>query len=207
MRWLVCILATLLAARAADAALVFQDRHIDPSGTETVYRFETDSEEIASTMDQATVRKIATSWAARYYKVQVPLVVEVQARTMPTRFWLIQLSAQGEGKREAFYAVVLPNGSIVEPTAARKPVAAAALIDRDSSGSSVDPLLTTPAKKIEIHGEISFTYCFGKGAGCAYRDLNPALNPARIFLPKDSDLSAICYLLFAGRDELFTRQR
>src|ERR1700736_2665219 len=107
MRWLVCILATLLAARAADAALVFQDRHIDPSGTETVYRFETDSEEIASTMDQATVTKIATSWAARYYKVPVPLVVEVQARTMPTRFWLIQLSAQGEGKREAFYAVVL----------------------------------------------------------------------------------------------------
>lgn len=99
---------------------------------------------------------------------------DVQARTMPIRFWLIQLSAPVGSKREMFYAVVLPSGSIVIPTAARKPAAAAALVDRDTSALAIDPALTAPANKIEIHGEISFTYGFGKGSGCANRYLNPS---------------------------------
>jgi hypothetical protein len=92
---------------------------------------------------------------------------------MPIRFWLIQLSAPIAGKRETFYAVVLPNGSIVEPTA-RRSVATVALIDRDPIIPFVDPAATAAPNNLEIHGEISFTYGFEKGSGCANRYLNPA---------------------------------
>jgi hypothetical protein len=114
--WLLYGFAALLALHAADAALVFQDRHTDSSGTQIVYSFETNSQETASPVDQTQATKIATSWAAKYYKLWAPSVVSVQTRSMPIRFWLIQLSASIAGKRETFYAVVLPNGLIVEPT-------------------------------------------------------------------------------------------
>jgi hypothetical protein len=60
---------------------------------------------------------------------------------MPIRFWLIQLSAPIAGKRETFYAVVLPNGSIVEPTA-RRSVATVALTERDPIIPFLDPAAT-----------------------------------------------------------------
>jgi hypothetical protein len=173
MRLPVCVFAMLLTARAADAALIFQDRHTDLGGAQIVYSFETNSQETASPVDPTQATKIATSWAAKYYKLPAPSVVSVQTRSMPIRFWLIQLSAPIAGKRETFYAVVLPNGSIVEPTA-RRSVATVALIDRDPIIPLVDPAATAAPNKLEIHGEISFTYGFGKGSGCANRYLNPA---------------------------------
>jgi hypothetical protein len=173
VRWLLCVFAALLALRAADAALVFQDRHTDPDGAQIVYSFETNSQETASPVDQTRATKIATSWAAKFYKLLAPSVVSVQTRTMPIRFWLIQLSAPVAGKRETFFAVVLPNGSVVEPTA-RRSIATVALIDRDPIIPFVDP--AAAPNKLEIHGEISFTYGFGKGSGCADRYLNPAWN-------------------------------
>jgi hypothetical protein len=176
LRWLLYVFVALLALRAADAALVFQDRHKDPGGTQIVYSFETNSQETASSVDQTQATKTATSWAAKYYKLPAPSVVSVQTRSMPIRFWLIQLSTPIAGKRETFYAVVLPSGSIVEPTA-RRSIANVALIDRDPTIPFVDPAVTAAPNKLEIHGEISFTYGFGKGSGCANRYLNPVWNP------------------------------
>ena len=173
MRWLPYVFTALLALPAADAALVFQDRHTDSGGAQIVYSFETNSQETASPVDQTQATKVATTWAAKYYKLPAPSVVSVQTRSMPIRFWLIQLSASVAGKRETFYAVVLPNGSIVEPTA-RRSIANVALIDRDPIIPIVDPAATAAPNKLEIHGEISFTYGFGKGSGCANRYLNPA---------------------------------
>jgi hypothetical protein len=167
----------LLAASAAKAGLVFQDRHTDSSGAETTYSFEANSEETASRVDQAKATKIALSWAARYYRVQAPMVADVRARTMPIRFWLIELSESAGTKRETFFAVVLPSGSVVEPMAVRKPAATAALVDHDAPDNSIDPQLTAPARQLEIHGEISFTYGFGKASGRDHRYLNPALDP------------------------------
>jgi hypothetical protein len=40
---------------------------------------------------------------------------EIELRTGPTRFWLVLLSARDGSRRQALYAVVLPDGSIVEP--------------------------------------------------------------------------------------------
>jgi hypothetical protein len=175
VRWLLSGSAALLALCAADAALVFQDRHTDSGGAQIVYSFETNSQETASPVDQTQATKIATSWAAKYYKLWAPSVVSVQTRSMPILFWLIQLSASIAGKRETFYAVVLPNGLIVEPTA-RRSAATLALIDRDPIIPFVDPAATAAPNKLEIHGEISFTYGFGKGSGYANRYLNPAWN-------------------------------
>jgi hypothetical protein len=39
VRWLLFGFAALLALRAADAALVFQDRHTDSGGAQIVYSF------------------------------------------------------------------------------------------------------------------------------------------------------------------------
>jgi hypothetical protein len=174
MRWLLYVFTALLALRGADAALVFQDRHTDSGGAPIVYSFETNSQETASPVDQTQATKVATSWAAKYYKLPALSVVSVQTRSMPIRFWLIQLSAPIAGKRETFYAVVLPTGSIVEPTTVRRSTATAALIDHTIP--FVDPVATAAPNEIEIHGEISFTYGFGKGSGYANRYLNPAWN-------------------------------
>jgi hypothetical protein len=177
MRWLVWVFAMLLTTRAANAALVFQDRHTDARGVEITYSFESNSQETGSQVDRTKAGKIAASWATQYYKIQPPLVVDAQARTMPIHFWLIQLLVPVGGKPETFYAVVLPSGSIVEPRADRKPVATATLVDRDSYRVSFDPTLAAPEKKLEIHGEISFTYGFGKGSGCGYPYVDRGLNP------------------------------
>ena len=174
MRWLLYVFTALLALRGADAALVFQDRHTDSGGAPIVYSFETNSQETASPVDQTQATKVATSWAAKYYKLPALSVVSVQTRSMPICFWLIQLSAPIAGKRETFYAVVPPTGSIVEPTTVRRSTATAALIDHTIP--FVDPVATAAPNEIEIHGEISFTYGFGKGSGYANRYLNPAWN-------------------------------
>jgi hypothetical protein len=78
---------------------------------------------------------------------------------------------------QPLYAVVLPSGSVVEPMLVRKSPATAALVDRDALGNFLNSRLATPAGPVEIHGEISFSYGFGKGSGWEEHYLNPALEP------------------------------
>ena len=71
------------------------------------------SDPITATVDQNTAANVGLKWAIRFYRLQDANVEGIELRTDPVRFWLVRLSG-GTGS-EALYAIVLPDGSIVEP--------------------------------------------------------------------------------------------
>ena len=70
---------------------------------------------ITASVHENSVANLAVSWATRFYGVGNLNIDEIELRTGPTRFWLVRLSASDGSRRQALYAVVLPDGSIVEP--------------------------------------------------------------------------------------------
>jgi hypothetical protein len=156
-------LAGLLAVSSADAALLFQDRHAGANGEETIYRFEANAATTTAPIEQAKAVKVATAWAAQYYGNGNLMVANAQERSMPIHFWLIAFSAPGQSKAGTYYSIVLPNGSIVEPQVFRRSLTAShGPVDVAKASDLIEP----PPKGVEIHGEMIFTYSWGKGLRC-----------------------------------------
>jgi hypothetical protein len=65
----------------------------------------------------ATVTQAAVDWARRYYSLDNLDVLAVEFNTRPARFWRVTFLAWQGGHRVHLYAVVLPDGRPVEPTA------------------------------------------------------------------------------------------
>lgn len=148
----------LFVVSNASSALLFQDRHAGANGEETIYRFEAKAASTASPIEQSKAVKLATAWAAQYYGIGNLTVANAQERSMPFHFWLIAFSAP-QSKSAAYYSIVLPDGSVVEPKIFRQNLTASA----NSGGFTRDTELKAPVKNLEVHGEIVFTYGFGKG--------------------------------------------
>jgi hypothetical protein len=89
------------------AVELLRDRHASEE-----YVFETDQTEMTATLDAAGATVLATNWATHFYE-DLLNIESCEFRDKPTRFWLI-IFARSNGNEEV-YAVVLPNGSIVEP--------------------------------------------------------------------------------------------
>jgi hypothetical protein len=156
-------LAGLLAASSADGAVLFQDRHAGANGEETIYRFEANAATTTAPIEQAKAVKVATAWAAQYYGIGNLTVAHAQERSMPIDFWLIAFSAPGQSKGGTYYSIVLPNGSIVEPQVSRQNLTASrGPVDVAKASDLIEP----PPKGVEIHGEMIFTYSWGKGPRC-----------------------------------------
>jgi hypothetical protein len=101
------LLIFLIPSVPVQAVELLRDRH---GSEENV--FEAEQTEMTATVDAtgATVR--ATDWATHFYH-DLLNIESCEFRDKPTRFWLITF-ARSNGNEEV-YAVVLPNGSIVEP--------------------------------------------------------------------------------------------
>jgi hypothetical protein len=155
-------LVALLGAGAADAALLFQDRHGSANGEETIYRFEASAASATSPVEQSKAVKVATVWVAQYYGIGNLTVANAQERSMPFHFWLIAFTAPGQSKGGTYYSIVLPDGSVVEPKVSRQSLTASA----NPIDVTKDTELKAPVKGLEVHGEIIFTYGFGKGLRC-----------------------------------------
>jgi hypothetical protein len=155
-------LILLLGVGTADAALLFQDRHAAANGEETIYRFEASAASATSPVEQAKAVKTATVWAAQYYDIGNLTVANAQERSMPIHFWLIAFTAPGQSKGGTYYSIVLPDGSVVEPKVSRQSLTASA----NPVDVTKDTELKAPVKGLEVHGEIIFTYGFGKGLRC-----------------------------------------
>jgi hypothetical protein len=156
-------LAGLLTASNAGAALLFQDRHAGANGEETIYRFEANPAATTSPIEQTKAVKVATAWAAQYYGIGNLTLANAQERSMPIHFWLIAFSAPGQSKAGTYYSIVLPNGSIVEPQVSRQSLTASrGPVDVAKASDLIEP----PPKGVEIHGEMIFTYSWGKGLRC-----------------------------------------
>ena len=148
----------LLAVSDVDAALLFQDRHASANGEETVYRFEASAISAASMVEQSKAVKVAITWATEYYGIGNLKLATAQERAMPFHFWLIAFSAP-QSKSATYYSIVLPNGSVAEPKIFRQNLTASA----NPGDFTKDTELKAPVKNLEVHGEIVFTYGFGKG--------------------------------------------
>jgi len=160
----ICLLTlpALLGVSSANAALLFQDRHEGANGEETLYRFEAKAASTASPIEQSKAVKVATAWAAQYYGIGKLTIANAQEQSMPFRFWLIALTAPGQSKRGTYYSIVLPDGAVVEPKVSRQSLTATA----NPIDVTKDTELTAPVKGLEVHGEIIFTYGWGKGLRC-----------------------------------------
>jgi hypothetical protein len=94
------------------AVELLRDRH----GSEE-YVFEAEQTEMTATVDAtgATIR--ATDWAVHFYE-DLLHVENCEFRNRPIRFWLVSFIRSGGN--EKVYAVVLPNGTVVEPHTLRR---------------------------------------------------------------------------------------
>jgi hypothetical protein len=162
MRFWFSTVVALVVAGVVNAALLFQDRHTGANGEETVYRFETSPLATTSPIDQTRAVKVAKVWAGQYYGIAGLTVANAQERSLPIHFWLIAFTAPGQSKGGTYYSIVLPNGSVVEPRVSRQGLTASA----NPVDVTKDTELKAPVKGLEVHGEIIFTYGFGKGLRC-----------------------------------------
>ena len=152
MRWLLFTLAILSCSILAKAIVLFQDRHLEADGSQLTYSFEANPPAAASMIDQKRAVKIGTDWATKYYRLADPQLLSATIVKSPAHFWLIRLTGAISDRREVVYAVVLPNGSTVDP----KPTSVSRAVAEGSD-------LLEPPKRPEIHGEISLFYGTGRG--------------------------------------------
>jgi len=98
----------LLAICSAKADLLFRDAH-----AEHTYRFESDQKSVEMKVTRQEAVELALHWAMNFYRDRSLEVVGLKFEIQPLRFWLITFKKAGTN--EAFYAVELPDGTMVEP--------------------------------------------------------------------------------------------
>jgi hypothetical protein len=106
------LLLFLIPSMPVQAVELLRDRH----GSEE-YVFEADQIETTATVDAAGATMRATNWAVRFYE-DLLHVENSGFRNRPIRFWLVSFARSGGN--EKVYAIVLPNGTVVEPHTLRR---------------------------------------------------------------------------------------
>jgi len=101
---LICLLLTVVCSVKAD--VLFRD---DRQGHG--YIFESDRKDIEATVSQDEALDLAIDWAMSFYEDESLEVADIEFRIEPLRFWLVTFKKTDE----IFYAVLLPDGTIVEP--------------------------------------------------------------------------------------------
>jgi hypothetical protein len=118
MRWFVTAVVSLAFLISAHGLELLRSRFQLQDGHKVIYRFETQDLAVVGTpgrveVNKDEVEKIAIAWAASFYGTSGLVPMGVRFRITPIRFW--QLSLTGRSDHQTVYAVVLANGSIVEP--------------------------------------------------------------------------------------------
>ena len=96
----------LLAISSAQAEVLFRDEAQGHG-----YSFESDQKDVEGTASRDEVIEIASEWAPSFYGDDSLEVADIEFRIDPLRFWLITFKKAGTD--EVFYAVMLPDGTIV----------------------------------------------------------------------------------------------
>ena len=104
-RTLICL---LLAIYSTKAEVLFSDAHAG-----LTYRFESDRKSVEATVTRQEVVELALDWAMKFYRDRSLEVVGLEFEITPLGFWLVTFKRAGAN--ETFYAVALPDGTIVEP--------------------------------------------------------------------------------------------
>jgi hypothetical protein len=77
------------------------------------YRFESDAGDVPPTLARQEIVERAIYWATSFYRDDSLEFVELAFKTQPIRFWLVTFKKGGT--HETFCAVLLPDGTIIEP--------------------------------------------------------------------------------------------
>jgi hypothetical protein len=117
------ILAVLvLLASPAFAVELFRYRGAAKDGGTLEYVFETDKTDVPSKATKEKVAEIAADFMTTFYGVQVGALETQELRTTPVPFWLVAFSNTIRGPiKQMYFVVVLPNGTVVEPSVAKRP--------------------------------------------------------------------------------------
>jgi prephenate dehydratase len=94
---------------SACAGELFRDQHEG-----RIFRFESNQAEVQATATQAEIVAVANAWAPDFYGFDTLESIDSELKTTPIRFWLVTF--RDKENKETFYAVLLPNGTIVEPS-------------------------------------------------------------------------------------------
>jgi hypothetical protein len=106
------LLVFLIPSIPVQAVELLRDRH----GSEE-YVFEADQTETTATVDSTGATMRATDLAVHFYE-DLLHVENCEFRNRPIRFWLVSFVRSGGS--EKIYAVVLPNGTVIEPHTLRR---------------------------------------------------------------------------------------
>ena len=105
MRTLIFLLLVIYSAKADE---LFRDEHQGHR-----YIFESDHKGVEATVSEAEALELATDWAVDFYGDDSLEPSDIEFRINPIRYWLVTFTQPGTD--EAFYAVTLPDGTVVQP--------------------------------------------------------------------------------------------
>jgi hypothetical protein len=94
-------------------SLLLQDQH--PGET---YVFESNAVDVPATVGRSQVILIGTRWATQFYSEAFLKAESCELKLSPIRFWLLTLTRSENPTR--LFAILLPNGKIVEPKIVRR---------------------------------------------------------------------------------------
>jgi hypothetical protein len=106
------VLLFLIPSVPVQAVELLRDQHENEE-----YVFEAEQTDMTATVDAAGATIRATNWAVHFYE-DLLHVENCEFRNRPIRFW--RVSFIRSGGNEKVYAVVLPNGTVVEPHTLRR---------------------------------------------------------------------------------------
>jgi hypothetical protein len=111
----------LMLASPAFAVELFRYCGAAKDGGTLEYVFESDQTDVPKTTTKEKIAEIAANFMTTFYGVQIGSLETQELRTTQIPFWLVCFSDTVTGPlRQLFFFVVLPDGTVVEPSMAKR---------------------------------------------------------------------------------------
>src|SRR5450432_870201 len=121
MNYISTLLITLLLAAPAMGVELFRYRGAARDGGTLEYVFETDEKDLPKTVAKEKVAEIAADFMTVFYHIQIGALETQEFRTTPVPFWLVSFSEAIQGPaKQTYFVVILPNGTVVEPSVSKR---------------------------------------------------------------------------------------
>jgi hypothetical protein len=115
------ILVTFLLAIPAMSVELFRYRGAARDGGTLEYVFEAGEQNSPNAVTKEKAAEIAADFMTTFYHVPVGVLETQELRTQPVPFWLVCFSDSVKGPlRQMFYVVLLPDGTVVVPSVAKR---------------------------------------------------------------------------------------
>jgi hypothetical protein len=91
------------------------------SGVAALYVFEAGEQNSPNAVTKEKAAEIAADFMTTFYHIQIGALETQEFRTTPVPFWLVSFSEAIQGPaKQMYFVVVLPNGTVVEPSVAKR---------------------------------------------------------------------------------------